>query len=118
MKSFSILILWYLTPFSFPAVSYSEGDMFASQSQEDTEVSGELSETFTNYGDFVKGSADGRYDLMENDGKGSLLFGIHFLRKDFMFNSSRIYTYTLMFISEQKMLIFVPRLSLPLISFK
>lgn len=45
--------------------------MFASQSQEDTEVAGELSETVTNYGDFVKGSLDGRYDfrrIMETAG--------------------------------------------------
>jgi hypothetical protein len=52
-------------------VPYSEGDMFASQSQEDTEVAGELSETVTNYGDFVKGSLDGRYDfrrIMETAG--------------------------------------------------
>jgi hypothetical protein len=52
--------------------------MFASQSQEDTGVSGELSETVTNYGDFVKGSHDGRYDfrrIMEDDGQGSLLSG-------------------------------------------
>jgi hypothetical protein len=49
--------------------------MFASQSQEDTEVSGELSETVTNYGDFVKGPLDGRYDcrrIMEDDGKEML----------------------------------------------
>jgi hypothetical protein len=59
--------------------------MFASQSQEDTEVSGEFSETITNYGVFVKGSLDGRYDfrrIMEDDGKGSLLLGCLFLIKE------------------------------------
>ncbi|PNF40572.1 hypothetical protein B7P43_G06756 [Cryptotermes secundus] len=40
--------------------------MFASQSQEGSEVSGELSETFTNYGDFVKGSVDGSHSLMQS----------------------------------------------------
>jgi hypothetical protein len=47
----------------FSAVPYSEADMFGSQSQEDTDGPGELSETVTNYGDFVKGSDDGRYDF-------------------------------------------------------
>jgi hypothetical protein len=51
--------------FFFLAVTYSEVDMFGSQSQEDTDGSGELSETATNYGDFVKGSDDGRYDSKE-----------------------------------------------------
>jgi hypothetical protein len=47
--------------------------MFGSESQEDTDGS----ETVTNYGDFVKGSDDGRYDFQRiiDDGKESLLFG-------------------------------------------
>lgn len=74
--------------------------MFASQSQEDPDISGELSETVTNYGDFVKGSLDGRYDfrrIMEDDGKARLLLGcLFFLLKkgEFVLKRSRIYTCT------------------------
>jgi hypothetical protein len=59
------------------AVPYSEVDMFGSQSQKDTDGSGELSETVTNYGDFVKGSDVGRYDFQRiiGDEKESLLSG-------------------------------------------
>jgi hypothetical protein len=38
----------------------SEADMFASQNEEDAEVSGVSSGTVPDYGDFVKGSHDGR----------------------------------------------------------
>jgi hypothetical protein len=38
----------------------SEADMFTSQTEEDAEVSGELSGTVPDYSDFVKGSYDGR----------------------------------------------------------